>query len=93
MKKTVLASVSALAVVIFSVQNAANVNVSFLFWHFRCSMALLIIIMLVAGITAGILVSGSALRKKSSALKSAEKRLNRLERKMAEQANANRNAT
>jgi uncharacterized integral membrane protein len=85
MKKTVLAAVLALFIVVFAVQNAGTVPVNFLFWHVRCSMALLLIVMLVAGILAGLLISGASLRKKSSALKAAEKQIARMERRMSEQ--------
>jgi uncharacterized integral membrane protein len=85
MKKTVLAAVLALLTVVFAVQNAETVPVSFLFWHLRCSMALLLVIMLVSGILAGLLLSGAALRRKSTALKAAEKQITRMERRMGEQ--------
>ena len=86
MKQTVLAAVVALAIVIFAVQNAGAVNVSFLFWEIRCSMALLLIIMMIAGILGGLMVSGATLRKKNSALKIADKRIAKLERRMSDQA-------
>mgnify|MGYP001580816737 FL=1 len=41
------------AVAVFSVQNAAPVAVSFLFWHFEASLAVVIVLALLAGIVAG----------------------------------------
>lgn len=41
------------AVAVFSVQNAAPVAVSFLFWHFEASLAVVIVLALLTGIVAG----------------------------------------
>ncbi|HXY62098.1 MAG TPA: LapA family protein [Nitrospirota bacterium] len=42
------------AVAAFSVQNAAPVAVSFLSWHFEASLALVIVISLLAGLIVGV---------------------------------------
>ena len=44
------------AVVIFSVQNAAPVAVSFLAWHFEASLAVVIALSLLTGMAAGMTV-------------------------------------
>ena len=43
-------------VVLFSVQNAGPVAVSFLFWHFEASLAVVIALSLMIGMIAGITV-------------------------------------
>ena len=40
-------------VVIFSVQNASPVSLSFLFWHFEASLAIVILLTLVTGMIIG----------------------------------------
>ncbi|MDZ4164469.1 MAG: lipopolysaccharide assembly protein LapA domain-containing protein [Smithellaceae bacterium] len=51
-------------VTIFSVQNAAPVAISFLFWKFEASLAIIIFLMVISGIIIGI-VSTLLLRLKS----------------------------
>jgi uncharacterized integral membrane protein len=84
MKQTAIAAVFALAIVVFAIQNADNVDVHFLFWNARCSMALLLVVVMIIGIIAGMLVTATGLRKRNAALRVAEKRIAKLERRMAE---------
>jgi uncharacterized integral membrane protein len=44
------------AVVIFSVQNASPVALSFLFWHFEASLAIVILLTLVLGVITGMAI-------------------------------------
>lgn len=41
------------AVATFSVQNAAPVAVSFIFWHFDASLAIIVFLVLLCGVVAG----------------------------------------
>ncbi len=84
MKQTAVALVFALAIVVFAIQNSGNVNVGFLFWRLNCSLALLLIIVLMIGIFTGMLVAASGQRKKNVALRAAEKRVAKLERRLAD---------
>jgi uncharacterized integral membrane protein len=43
-------------VAIFSVQNAAPVAITFLFWKFEASLAIVLFLTVIAGIIAGILI-------------------------------------
>jgi uncharacterized integral membrane protein len=43
-------------VVIFSVQNASPVALSFLFWHFEASLAVVILLTLVLGVIIGMAI-------------------------------------
>jgi uncharacterized integral membrane protein len=49
----ILLFVIIIAVAAFSVQNAAPVGVSFLSWHFEASLALVIVLSLLAGLIVG----------------------------------------
>lgn len=62
------------AVAVFSVQNATPVAVSFLFWHFEASLAVVIVLALLAGIVAGMaLLSLLRLRRSLSEKKTSAK--------------------
>jgi uncharacterized integral membrane protein len=50
-------------VVIFTLQNTAMVDINFIFWHFSISRALLIFVVLGAGILAGLLIGGVSRKK------------------------------
>ena len=43
-------------VAIFSVQNAAPVAITFLFWKFEASLAIVLFLTVIAGIIAGVLI-------------------------------------
>jgi uncharacterized integral membrane protein len=43
-------------VAVFSVQNAAPVAITFLFWKFEASLAIVLFLTVIAGIIAGILI-------------------------------------
>ena len=53
----ILALLVIILVVVFVVQNATLVTVDFLFWEFRSSLALLILVSLALGIIISLLVS------------------------------------
>jgi uncharacterized integral membrane protein len=67
----ILAVVILIIIVVFSVQNAGPVAVSFLFWRFEASLAVVITLSLLAGIIIGMAIltgirMGRASRKKKS---------------------------
>jgi len=58
-------------VTIFSVQNASPVAVTFLFWNFQASLAIVIFLSTLIGVIIGVIVF-SVLRRKVSPKKGAE---------------------
>ncbi len=73
MKQPVLTILVAVIAVLFAIQNAAEVDVRFLLWQTSISKALLIVIMLLAGMIAGYFLQMpkiSRLKKEISDLKS-----------------------
>ena len=64
-------AITLIIVVIFSIQNAGSVSISFLSWHFEAPLAMVIALSLLAGmiigmtILAGVRMSRSARKKKS----------------------------
>ncbi len=87
MKQTVIAAAIALLAVIFAIQNSGDVDINFLFWHITTSKALLLIIVLIAGIATGLLVSASRMMKKNTAMKSANKKISELEKNISDVTN------
>lgn len=60
-------------VVVFSVQNATPVAVSFLSWHFEASLAIIILLAVLAGLILGMIVLSSMRLLRSSRKKRKEK--------------------
>ncbi len=63
----VVAVIILFAVTLFSVQNARSVDVSFFFWSFQASLAMVIFLSVVAGAIVGAIVStyaGVKMKKK-----------------------------
>jgi len=56
MLSLIVAVIALAAVFLFSVQNAGPVAVSFLFWHFEASLAVVIALCLLVGMIAGMTV-------------------------------------
>jgi uncharacterized integral membrane protein len=76
MLSLVLAILVLAAVVVFSVQNASPVAVSFFLWRFEASLAVVIFLSVLAGILVGLLFSAAfsfkrTRRKRAQALTSA----------------------
>lgn len=57
--KQILAAVMLLLTLLFSVQNAGTVEVSFLLWHFNTSLALILFITLATGLIGGWAIASS----------------------------------
>ena len=53
MASIIVALIIVLIVAIFSVQNAAPVSISFLFWQFQASLAIIIFLCVLSGIIVG----------------------------------------
>jgi putative membrane protein len=53
MASIIVALIIVLIVAIFSVQNAAPVSISFLFWRFQASLAIIIFLCVLSGIIVG----------------------------------------
>lgn len=73
MKQPVLTMMVAVIAIVFAIQNASEVEVKFLDWQISISKALLIVIMLLAGMIAGYFLQMpgiSRLKKEISSLKS-----------------------
>ena len=75
MKQLIIALVIALLAVVFALQNAAPVTVNLYFWDASMSMALLVIILLVAGILTGALIMSKAIWSKNNELRLLKKQL------------------
>ena len=75
----VLALLIAIAFVLFALQNAAIVTVSFLSFHYNGSLALILVIVFTLGVFAGILISIPSLLRKSSDLREKKRRIKQLE--------------
>ncbi len=63
-------------VAVFSVQNASPVGVSFLFWHFEASLAIVIFLTLLGGLILGVAVmSWSRMKRIVKEKKASDKRM------------------
>ena len=71
MLSLIVAVIALTIVVLFSVQNAGPVAVSFLFWHFEASLAVVIALCLLVGAIAGMTVLSYLRMRRSSRKKKA----------------------
>ncbi|MCC6384643.1 MAG: lipopolysaccharide assembly protein LapA domain-containing protein [Bacteroidia bacterium] len=71
MKQPILTIIVALIAVVFAIQNAESVQIRFLLWDTSCSLALLIVIILLAGMIAGYFLQWPRISKLKKDLKSA----------------------
>jgi putative membrane protein len=74
-----LALLIAIALVIFAVQNAAVVTVSFLTFRAAGSLAFILIMVFAAGILTGVLMAVPAILRRGSSLRAQRKRIRQLE--------------
>ncbi len=72
--------------VIFAVQNATIITISFLVWEFQGSLALILLVALATGALINFLASLPSRIKRQLAAKSQKKRITELEAKLAKQA-------
>ncbi|NPA49494.1 MAG: LapA family protein [Thermodesulfobacteria bacterium] len=80
----ILAAILGIFVAIFAIQNAVAVTVKFLIWEFQSSLAVLIIISMLAGMLLVFLLSIPGRIKRRKELYDKQKKIRELERRLAE---------
>ena len=81
----ILAIALAAVVAIFALQNSAVIMVSFLAWHWEASLALILILVLGAGILVGYLAGLPSAWKSKSELRQQRREISDLEKESATQ--------
>jgi uncharacterized integral membrane protein len=81
-----LALLIAIALVVFAVQNAAMVTVTFLAYHLEGSLALILVVVFVFGVLSGVLLFVPSFWRKNSALRELRRRVKQLEENRAVQS-------
>jgi len=74
-----LALLIAAVLVLFAVQNATVVTLSFLTFHFVGSLAFILVVVFAAGFLAGVLMSVPSILRKGSAVREQKKKVKQLE--------------
>ena len=74
-----LALLITIAIVLFAVQNAALVTVTFLTFHVEGSLAFILVLVFALGFLSGILVTVPSFWRKSSALREQRRKVKQLE--------------
>lgn len=87
MKQTIIGVLIAVIAVIFAVQNSIQVTIKFFVWELNCSLALLLIILLAAGIGTGMLLLTPVIYRKNVAIKSGKKKIADLEKHLSASTN------
>ena len=80
----VVALIIAILAFVIALQNTASVDVTFLFWDFRGSLALIVVCLLVAGVLIGLLALLPGFVRVSRQARRQQKRLTVLESSLAE---------
>jgi putative membrane protein len=75
----IVAIIIAILAVVFALQNAVPITVSFLTWRFESSLALVLLITLGLGILMSLLVSVPSVIKKMKVISSQKKKIQKLE--------------
>jgi len=75
----IIAIIVAILAVVFALQNAVPITVSFLTWRFESSLALVLLIALALGILMSLLVSVPSVIKKIKLISSQKKKIQELE--------------
>jgi len=75
----IVAIIVAILAVVFALQNAVPITVSFLTWRFESSLALVLLITLALGIIMSLLVSVPSTIKKMKSISSQKKKIQELE--------------
>ena len=78
-----LALLITIALVLFAVQNAALVTVTFLTFHGEGSLAFILVLVFALGFLSGILVTVPSFWKKSSALREQKRKVKQMEEGLA----------
>lgn len=74
----------AVLTVIFALQNAIPVGVTFLFWSFEGSLALVLMLTFALGVLVSLLVSTPAIVKRKSTISNQKKKIEELESRLRE---------
>src|SRR5512135_3238370 len=74
-----LALLIAAVLVLFAVQNATVVTLSFLTFHFVGSLAFILVVVFAAGFLAGVLISVPSILRKGSAVREQKRKVKQLE--------------
>ncbi|OAG27962.1 LapA family protein [Thermodesulfatator autotrophicus] len=80
----ILAAVLGIFIAVFAIQNAAPVTVKFLVWQFESSLAVLIILAMLAGMLLVFLISLPGRLKRRKELFDKQRKIRELEKKLAE---------
>ncbi len=80
----ILAAVIGIFVALFAIQNAASVTVKFVIWQFESSLAVVIILAMLAGMLLVFLLSIPGRLKRRKELYNKQKRINELEKRVRE---------
>jgi uncharacterized integral membrane protein len=75
MKQLIFAIVIALLTVIFALQNTTIVTVNIFLWHVSMSLALLIVVLLAAGVLTGLLMMSKKIYNKNVRIKMLQKQV------------------
>ncbi len=80
----ILAAVVGIFVALFAIQNAASVTVKFIIWQFESSLAVVIILAMLAGMLLVFLLSIPGRLKRRRELYNKQKKINELEKRVQE---------
>ncbi len=80
----ILAAVLGIFVALFAIQNAASVTVKFMFWQFQSSLAVVIILAMLAGMLLVFLLSIPGRLKRRKELYDKQKKIKELEKRLQE---------
>ena len=82
----ILALLICIVIVLFAVQNAALVTVTFLTFHFAGSLAFILVVVFALGVLSGMLMTVPSFWRKSSALREQKRKVKQLEESAAVKA-------
>ncbi|GAB4116034.1 MAG: hypothetical protein Kow00103_11360 [Candidatus Caldatribacteriota bacterium] len=80
----IIAIVVAILAVVFALQNAIPITVSFIIWNFKSSLALVLLITLALGILMSLLVSIPSMIKRKRIISNQKKKIQELEKNLQE---------
>ncbi len=80
----ILAAMLGIFVALFAIQNAASVTVKFMFWQFQSSLAVVIILAMLAGMLLVFLLSIPGRLKRRKELYDKQKKIRELEKRLQE---------
>ncbi len=78
----ILAAVLGIFIALFAIQNAASVTVKFMFWQFQSSLAVVIILAMLAGMLLVFLLSIPGRFKRRKELYDKQKKIKELEKRL-----------